>query len=131
MEELEGFELFNNQAVSRIVNKITITKNYMLNFPSAFYTLNEIKNARSALLYYNKQTKQIAIEFKMDVNEKGFKITAPNNGMYGGYITAKNFFILNDLMGKIRTGRYDYEKKEIKKGLDNISLYLIELEYNN
>ena len=35
--ELKEFEIFDNNIVGRVVDSITITKNYQINFPSAFY----------------------------------------------------------------------------------------------
>lgn len=127
---MEGFTLFDNSSVSRVVDKITITKNYLINFPSAFYRINSLHGKKSVLLFYNDNTKQVAVMFKDDYDERGFKISAPNNGQNGGYITAKNFFAMNNLIGKIRTGRYSYERDETKKGIDKESVFVIKLEYN-
>lgn len=126
---MEGFEIFDNSSVGRVVDKITITKNYSINFPSAFYKINNLAGKTYALLFYNKSTSQIAIMFKDEYDERGFKISAPNNGKNGGYITARNFFTLNELVDKIKTGRYSYERKETNEKLDKKDLYVILLEY--
>ena len=126
---MEGFELFDNQSINRVVDKITITKNYLINFPTAFYKINNLENKKIVLLYYNKNNFQIGIEFKDDEDDRGFKITRSNDGQNGGYITAKNFFAMNGLVGKIRTGRYDYSK--IQGALDNHSMYVLQLEHDN
>ncbi len=129
---MEGFELFDNQSINRVVDKITITKNYLINFPTAFYKINNLENKKTVLLYYNKASSQIGIEFKDGEDERGFKITGSNGGQNGGYITAKNFFAMNGLVEKIRTGRYDYSKKNKRQeNLDEKTFFVIKLEYNN
>jgi len=126
---MDGFELFDNQSINRVVDKITITKNYLINFPTAFYKINNLENKKTVLLYYNKNASQIGIEFKDNEDDRGFKITGSNGGQNGGYITAKNFFAMNGLVGKIRTGRYNYSK--LQGALDNRSIYVLQLEYIN
>lgn len=129
---MEGFELFDNQSINRVVNKITITKNYSINFPTAFCRINGVGDKKTALLYFNREKFQIAIEFKEGVDERGFKITNSNGGRYGGYITTKNFFTMNGLIGNVKVGRYDYRKiSEQHNGLDNKELYVLQLESNN
>ena len=133
---MEGFELFDNQSITRVVDKITITKNYMLNFPSAFYKINKINNEKSVLLYYNKNEQKIGIEFQEEVDPRGFRITSSGSSQNGGgYITAKNFFAMNGLIGKIKLGRYNYttehktnQNKDHEEGCAK-KIFVIKLEY--
>lgn len=107
---LEGFELFDNSNMSRVVNKITITKSNQLNFPAAFYSINNLVGKKGAMLYYNKNAQKIAIQFTDEVNEKGFKLTLSNNGRYGAYMSVRSFMTLNGIDTKKYAARYDYEK---------------------
>ncbi len=125
---MEGFILFDNSSVSRVVDKITITKNYLINFPSAFYKINNLNGKKSVLLLYNQDARQIAIIFKDDYDNRGFKITTSNNGQGGGYITAKNFFAMHNLIGKIKVGRHTYERHAIKKGDCDEDAFVLQLE---
>lgn len=128
---MEGFELFNNSAISRVVDKITITKNYLINFPTAFYRINNLADKKMVLLYYNKAENKMAIEFIGGEDARGFKITNSDGGRYGGYITAKNFFAMNGLIGKIRIGRYNYTTvNEDQKDVDSKDCFVIQLEGN-
>lgn len=127
---MEGFTLFDNSSVSRVVDKITITKNYLINFPSAFYKINNLAGKKTVLLFYNSNTNEIAIMFKDEYDERGFKISAPNNGKNGGYITAKNFFAMNNLLDKIKTGRYSYRRIQKAEGSCNEDMYVLQLESN-
>ncbi|MDO4889423.1 MAG: hypothetical protein Q4A25_01885 [Candidatus Saccharibacteria bacterium] len=126
---MEGFELYDNQSISKVVNKITITKNYLINFPSAFYRINKLENAKCVLLYFKRSTNQIAIKFLKSYDERGFKISGSDRLHSGGYITAKNFFAVNGLVGEIRTGRYDYSNVKIREnGFDYDDLFVLQLE---
>lgn len=126
---MEGFKLFDNSALSRVVDKITITKNYSINFPSAFYKINNLYEKKSVLLFYNNKRNQMAFVFRNECDPRGFKITAPNNGQNGGYITAKNFFVLNGIVDKIEIGRYDYRREETEESVDKDPVYLLQLKY--
>lgn len=126
---MKEFKLFDNSALSRVVDKITITKNYSINFPSAFYKINNLYEKKSVLLFYNDRNNQMAFVFKDEYDPRGFKITTPNNGQNGGYITAKNFFVLNGIVDKIEIGRHDYRREEIEESVDKNPMYLIQLKY--
>lgn len=130
---MDGFELFDNNSISRVVDKITITKNYSINFPSAFYKINGLSDERSVLLYYNKETNQIGIEFKKELDDRGFKITNSGDGNTSGYITAKNFFALNGLIGNVEPRRYEYEKI-LRDSMENTCsnhFFVVKLEHKN
>ncbi len=131
---MDNFQLFDNQNTIRVVDKITITKNYLINFPSAFCTINKLENKKSVLIYYDKEAMRIGLEFMDEPDSRGFKITKAVGENKGGYITAKSFFAINGLIGQIRTGRYEYQTKEIKKeenGGCTLKLFVITLESKN
>ena len=121
---LEGFELFDNSNMSRVVNKITITKSNQLNFPAAFYSINGLDGKKGAMLYYNKETHKIAVQFTDEVNDKGFKLALSNNGKYGAYISIRSFLTLNNIETLRYAGRYDYEKIA---GPNGEQLFIIDL----
>ena len=131
---MDGFQLFNNKNSIRVVDKITITKNYLVNFPSAFCKINNLEGKKSVLIYYNESQKRIGLEFMDEYDERGFKITKSAEGKNGGYITARGFFAINGLVDKIRTGRYGYETLVLAKEQNGdcaSRLFVISLEGKN
>lgn len=114
---LEGFTLFDNSAMTRIVDKITLTSSGQFNFPAAFYNLNKLKDKKCVRVYYNQIDQKVAITFLDNEDPKGFKLILSNNGKYGGYIAAKSFITLNKIDLKKYGGRYDYEKIDTNEGL--------------
>lgn len=121
---LEGFELFDNSNMSRVVNKITITKSNQFNFPAAFYQINKIEGKKGAMLYFNKQAQKIAVLFTDEVQPQGFRLALSNEGKYGAYISARSFLTLNDISDLKFAKRYDYEKQALPSGE---TLYIIDL----
>jgi hypothetical protein len=121
---LEDFELFDNSTMSRVVNKITITKSNQLNFPAAFYSINNLDGKKGAMLYFNKVAQKIAVQFIDEVNDKGFKLALSNNGKYGAYVSVRSFLTLNNIEMPRYAGRYDYEKID---GPGGTPLFVIDL----
>ncbi len=113
---LEGFELFDSSSMSRVVNKITITKSNQLNFPAAFYTINKLNGKKGAVLYFNKTSQKIAIQFTDEVTPQGFKLALSSEGKYGAYVSVRSFFTLNGIDNKKYADRYDYEKIDDANG---------------
>ncbi len=107
---LEGFELFDNSNMSRVVDKITITKSNQLNFPAAFYKINKIEGKKGAMLFFNKTARKVAVQFTDDVLPQGFKLALSNDGKYGAYLSARSFLTLNGISDKKYAKRYNYEK---------------------
>lgn len=120
---LEGFELFDNSNMSRVVDKITITKSNQLNFPAAFYKINKLDGKKGAMLYFNKVAQKVAIQFTDDVQSQGFKLSLSNEGKYGAYISARSFLTLNGISDKRFAKRYDYDKVEANEQ----TLFVIDL----
>lgn len=122
------FEIFDNNAVGRMVDSITITKNYQISFPSGFYKKHNLYDKKAVLLYFNRHTKMVGIEFLDDYDKRGFKISKSNKGKNGGYITAKKFFAAADFLNKIEFGRYAYEHEKIARNGCNAEFFVIKLE---
>lgn len=123
------FIFFDNKIAGRVLDCITVTKNYQINFPLAFYNINCLHGKKSALLYFDKATMMIAIEFTDNYDDRGFKISMSNRGKGGGYITAKKFFVMAGLVNKIEFGRYKYEHKMITKGSCKKDFFVIQLKH--
>jgi hypothetical protein len=121
---LAGFELFDSSTMSRVVDKITITKSNQLNFPAAFYTINKLAGKKGAMLYFNKASQKIAVQFTDEVKPQGFKLALSNGGKFGAYISVRSFFTLNGIDTKKYAKRYDYEKIADPS---NQSIFIIDL----
>ena len=121
---LEGFELFDNSNMSRVVDKITITRSNQLNFPAAFYKINKIDKKQGAMLYFNKTAQKVAVQFTDDVPAQGFKLSLSNEGKYGAYISARSFLTLNGINDRKYAKRYDYDKVDVGNG---VALFVIDL----
>lgn len=121
---LDGFELFDNSNMSRVVNKITITKSNQFNFPAAFYQMNRIEGKKGAMLYFNKQAQKVAVTFTDEAQPQGFRLALSNEGKYGAYISARSFLTLNGISDTKYAKRYDYDKQTLADGQ---TLYIIDL----
>ncbi len=110
---------------SRSEDRITITKNNSIGFPTKFYNDNNIKRFEYVLLFWDIKNKAIGIKFTNEESEKSkFKIIHSKIG-YGGSITARSFFRGNNIDPKIYCGRYEW-KKEKAEGIGEI--FIIELK---
>lgn len=128
-----GFEQFIGTNMSRLVDKITITKGSHFNLPTAMYRKNSINKFKFVKLFYNKKDSQIGFEFtNIQEPEDGSLKLVPSGdkGQYGAYIVAKSFFFMNSLKPEKLAGRYDYAKKTLKSlGADRPGfMYVIDLK---
>lgn len=114
---LDGFTFFDNSGMSRVVDKITITKSSQFNFPAAFYKLNSLSGKQGVALYYNNMQSKIGIRFTDTLDPKGFKLVLSNEGKYGAYISAKSFLLLNKIELPRSAGRYEYKKFNTSEGV--------------
>ena len=119
-----AFEKFNNSEMGRIVNKISVTQGGQINFPAAFYNINELKKYKSAILYCDKEMMKVAIEFSEDDDKSGFKLVVSNDGKYGCYISSRAFFQYNGIDYTKFAQRYDY----IREKIDNKEVFVIALK---
>lgn len=124
------FEAFKNEGLTRVIDKITITKGNQFNFPTAMYKRNHLSNYKAARLYYNKKAQQIGIEFLEDQEDGTFKLILSEQGRYGAYIVAKSFFFLNELKAENYAARYTYKTVKFSDmGADRPgALYVIDLK---
>ncbi len=114
-EVFGGFKQTASTAVTRLVDKITVTAAKQFNLPSAMYKKNGLYKFKAARLYYNKAERKVGIEFIAEQEEGSFKlIQSGEEAKYGAYIVAKNFFFMNDLKPPKKAKRYDYQKISLK-----------------
>ncbi|MEK7096608.1 MAG: hypothetical protein AAB881_01510 [Patescibacteria group bacterium] len=105
-------------------DRITVTKSQSIGLPTKFYTDNNIVGYKYAVLYYDKETNAIGINFTNDENEKnGFSIVKSEK--YGGNIVSRSFFKAHNIDTEKYHNRYNwriYEQENAGK------LYVIELD---
>lgn len=131
-ENFGGFEQFVSTNISRLVDKISITKGSQFNFPTAMHRKNNLNKYSAVKLFYNKKERKIGLEFisTQTENDGSLKLIASGDkGQYGAYIVAKNFFFMNDLKPDKLAGRYNYTKNGLKSlGADRTGfMYVIDL----
>jgi hypothetical protein len=125
-----GFAPFKNEGLTRVVDKITITKVNQFNFPSAMYKRNRLDRYQAVRLYYNKASWEIGLEFLEEHEEGSFKLVLSEEGRYGAYIVAKSFFFFNGLTAQLLAGRYSYKAVNLAEmGADRPgTMYIIDLK---
>ena len=117
-EKFGGFEQFEGTSISRLIDKISITRGSQFNFPTAMHRKNNLARYKAVRLFYNKKERKIGLEFVADPlpDDGSLKlIPSGDKGQYGAYIVAKSFFFLNDLKPEKLADRYDYEKVNLKR----------------
>lgn len=111
----------------RLETRITITKTNSIGFPTQFSIDNGIKKFKYAVLFYDKSSKAIAIQFTNNESETN-KFTLIQYEKYGASVIARSFFKVNNIDTEKYHGRYKWKIVEI----DNIgSVYVIELNNKN
>jgi hypothetical protein len=106
---IAGFEAFQNEGLTRVVDKITITKVNQFNFPTAMYKRNKLHRYSAVRIYFNRADMQVGLEFLNEYENGSFKLILSEEGRYGAYIVAKSFFFFNELEAKQFAGRYGYK----------------------
>ena len=98
----------------RTEDRITVTGNSSIGFPTKFYNDNGIKDFKYVVVFYDKEKNAIGINFTNSEEEKSkFTIIRSNKG-YGGQIVARSFFKSNNIDPKKYKGRYIWEKTQIE-----------------
>lgn len=110
-----GFKQFTNETLTRVVDKISITKGSQFNFPTAMYKKNRLSQFKAARLYYNKERQLVGIEFIPELEDGAFKLVLSAEGRYGAFIVAKSFFFMHDLDAKRYARRYNYKKLNLEE----------------
>lgn len=97
----------------RFEDRITVTRNRAIGFPTQFYKQNRIKEFKYGVLFYDAGNNAIGIRFTNDETEEG-KISINHSTDYGGHLLANSFFKANRINPKRFAGRYEYEKIPLK-----------------
>lgn len=116
-ETFGGFEQFVSANITRLVDKISITKVNQFNFPTAMFRKNNLTRFKAVRLFYNKAERKVGLEFiaSPQPDDGSLKlIPSGDEGQYGAYIVAKSFFFMNDLNPEKLAGRYDYDKVSLE-----------------
>lgn len=121
-----NFVRFTNRG-SKLGNyKVSINvKSHTLGLLSGFYSKEEIKQYKKAVLFFDKIKKVIGISFTNDGDAEGaFAVSHNNVGNNTGSIAAHSFFIGNELTDDKYSGQKTPRKiKDNKLG----TLYVVDL----
>ena len=106
-----NFVRFTNRG-SKLGNyRISVNvKSHTLGLLSGFYSKEEIKDYKKAVLFFDKSKKVIGISFTNDADAEGAFTISHNNEGNTGSIAAHSFFIGNE----ITEGRYTGHKTPSK-----------------
>lgn len=113
----------------RFEDRITVTRNRAVGFPTQFYKQNGLKNFKYGVLFYDSKKNAIGIKFTNDESEEG-RTTINHSTNYGGHLLANSFFKANRINTKKFAGRYDYKKQSLRSmGFEEDgSIYIIQLK---
>jgi hypothetical protein len=118
------FKKFEGRNI-RLENRITVTKSYSIGFPSKFFADNKISDYKFVILFWDENSRAIAIKFTNDEKEKSkFSIIRSQAG-YGGSVVVRSFFKAYNIDPNKYHGRYDWQKHNIE-GVGEV--YVIELK---
>ena len=108
----------------RTEDRITVTGNSTIGFPTKFYNDNNIVSFKYVVLFYDKDNNAIGIYFTNSEEEKSkFSILHSKKG-YGGHIVARSFFKTQEIDPKKYRNRYLWEKRNID-GVGEIFVILL------
>lgn len=95
--------------VTRIVDKITLTTSRQIGFPQAFARKHAVHDFEGIILYWEPNSKAIAVEFTNDIDQKGFTRIVKSE-KYGAYAGISTFLSTHSIEPKNYQRRYNYEK---------------------
>lgn len=95
--------------VSRIVDKITLTTSKQIGFPQAFARKHGIHDYEGVILYWESESKAVAVEFTNDISQRGFTRMVKSD-KYGAYAGVSTFLSTHSIDPKSYQRRYDYQK---------------------
>lgn len=95
--------------VTRVIDKITLTTSRQIGFPQAFARKHNIHAFEGIILYWEPDSKAIAVEFTNDVGQKGFTKMVKSE-KYGAYAGISTFLSTHSIEPKDYQRRYDYQK---------------------
>lgn len=91
---------------ARVIDGISVTKTGRIGLPKYFLTTQGIQRGMKAYLYWDAETRSVAIEFTHRDDATAFPIVFTQK--YGAFITAARFFQTHGLDAGAHTGRYSY-----------------------
>lgn len=108
-----NFKKFDSQH-SRVEDRITITKSsYSVGFPTKFYKENGVKDYKYVVLFWDSENKAMGVHFSNNEQEKNkFTVLHSNQG-YGGGVSIRSFFKVNEIDPQIYYGKYNWEKQQL------------------
>lgn len=119
----------HTQTNKRFEDKITVTRNRAIGFPTQFYKDNHIDQYKYGILFYDAENNAIGIKFSNEEEEGKIAINRSKDG-YGGHLVATSFFKANRINTKKFAGRYDYETADMGEvGVeDSGKMFIIKLK---
>jgi hypothetical protein len=93
----------------RVIDGISVTKTGRIGLPKFFLTTQGIQRGARARLYWESETRSIAIEFTGQANATAFPIVYTQK--YGAFINAPRFFRAHSLDAAAYKGRYSYSRE--------------------
>ena len=103
-----NFEKFTNAGAKLGNYTISVNNSYSFGISSGFYAKEGIRNFKRAILFYDKKMKAVAFKFTNDEGIKGtFAVTHVKNS---ASISARSFFISNEILKKEYIGKKDPKK---------------------
>lgn len=121
----------HTQTNKRFEDKITVTRNRAIGFPTQFYKDNGLDGYKSAVLFYDVEKNAIGIKPTNHDEAGKISINKSKDG-YGAHLVATSFFKANRINTKKFAGRYDYKKIPLTDvGVEEEgSMFIIELTEN-
>lgn len=118
-----NFIKFENRN-ARQESRITITKSHSFGFPTKFSSDNGIKKFKYVILFYDKDSESIGIQFTNDETDSN-KFSIIKYEKYGASVVARSFFKTNNINLEKHHGKYKWKIVKI----ENIGkLFVIELD---
>ncbi len=93
----------------RTIDGISVTKAGRIGLPKFFLTTHGIQQGTKAYLYWDSETRAMAIEFTRRADATAFPIVFTQH--YGAFINGRRFFRIHNLDAGAHTGRYSYVRE--------------------
>jgi hypothetical protein len=94
---------------ARAIDGISVTKAGRIGLPKFFLATHGIERGTKAYLYWDSETRAMAIEFTRRADATAFPIVFTRH--YGAFINARRFFRIHSLDAGAHTGRYSYVRE--------------------
>jgi hypothetical protein len=93
----------------RVIEGISVTKTGRIGLPKFFLSRHGVERGTKAYLYWDAETRAIAIEFARQNDATAFPIVFTQS--YGAFINARRFFRTHNLDAGAQKGRYAYARE--------------------